>query len=566
MQTENRVNTFRASLPDGTYVKSPIGTTIGDLLARTYPNPRLPIVAAIVDKEFQSLSYLPEANITLQPVDTSSSEGMRIYQRSLCFVLVVAMHELYPTTRLIIDHSVPNGGFYCNLIGHVPLTGQELALVENRMLEIVACDEPITFEALTLPEAKLAFAQQGFQDKVSLLGFAQDAVIPTYVLRDMRDSFYGIMTARTGLLRWFSLGVSGEGFILFLPQPFMPTELPPTYEHTKIMRVFHDYGRWLDILGIDDISSLNNVVEQKRIREIVLVAEALHEKNISDLADQILARRHSARIVLIAGPSSSGKTTFARRLAIQLRVNGRKPYAVGLDDYFVDRELTPRDERGEFDYESFDAINVALFNEQLLQLLQGDIVALRRFDFKTGIGYTGKSVKLPADAVLIVEGIHGLHPGLLNEKVRAQAFRVYVSAVTQLNIDDHNRVPTTDSRLLRRIVRDAQFRGYGVEETLARWESVRRGEERDIFPYQENADALFNSALVYELSVLRPFAEPLLGAISPDSETIRDARRLLGLLQWVRPCQPDLVPDNSLLREFIGGSILEDFSFQWPAS
>jgi uridine kinase len=405
-----------------------------------------------------------------------------------------------------------------------------------------------------------------FQDKVSLLGFNPDAFAPTYVLRGIRDSFYGILTTRTGLLRWFNLGTSANGFILFLPQPHKPSELPPVYEHTKIMQVFRDYGRWLNILGVDDISALNRVVEQNRIREVILVAEALHEKNISDLADQIVAKKDSARIVLIAGPSSSGKTTFARRLSIQLRVSGLKPYALGLDDYFVDRELTPRDEQGEYDYESFKAIDRGLFNHQLLQLLEGQVVRLHKFDFKTGHGYAGNPVQLPADAILIVEGIHGLNPGLLVDKVRAQTFRLYVSALTQLNIDDHNRVPTTDSRLLRRIVRDAQFRGYSTDETLGRWESVRRGEERNIFPFQENADALFNSALVYELAVLKPFAEALLIKISPDAAIAREAQRLVTLLQLVRPCPPDLVPDNSLLREFIGGSILEDFSFQWPCS
>ncbi|MHB1355276.1 MAG: uridine kinase family protein [Anaerolineae bacterium] len=543
-----------------------MGTTIDELLAIAFPNPPFPIMAAVVDNQYQSLGFRPQADITLQPVDFSSSEGMRVYQRSVSLVLVVAMHELYPAIRLLIDHSVPNGGFYCELLGHAPLTSQELALVEARMRDIVSLDEPITCEMLSLAEARLTFAQQGFQDKVSLLGFTPDATIPTYVLRGIRDSFYGLMTSRTGSLRWFSLRVSDNGFILYLPQPHNPIELPPAYERTKIIRVFRDYGRWLNILGIDDISSLNSVIEQKRIREVILVSEALHERNIAALADQILTSKGTARIVLIAGPSSSGKTTFARRLAIQLRVSGLKPYALGLDDYFVDRELTPRDEHSEYDYEAFEAINCSLFNEQIVQLLHGKIVALRKYDFLAGRGYAGRSVQLPTDAILIVEGIHGLNPRLLTDELRAQTFRLYISALAQLNIDDHNRVPTADSRLLRRIVRDAQFRGYSAGETLARWESVRHGEERNIFPYQETADALFNSALVYELAVLKPFAESLLSNILPNTAIAREAQRLLTLLQWVRPCLPDLVPDNSLLREFIGGSILEDFGFQWPSS
>ncbi len=554
--------TIAASLPDGRKVSFPMGTSVGTMLASTMEF-TLPLVAAVKDNELVPLSYIPNRDITLEPVDTASNEGMRIYQRSLCFVLVTAVRELYPTARLVIDHSVPNGGFYCELMHSKPLSERDLASIETRMREIIALDEPITCEMLSQHDAREVFARQGFQDKVALLEYNPTATVPVYTLRGICDSFYGLLTAHTGQLQWFSLRPSSSGFILFVPQPHTPTELPPEYEHNKIMRVFHEYGEWLRILNLQDISSLNRAVDQNNIREVILISEAFHEKHISQLADEITTKRN-VRIVLIAGPSSSGKTTFARRLSIQLRVNGTKPYALGLDDYFVDREFTPRDKNGEYNYEAFAALDAGLFNDQIKGLIEGKEVVLRHYDFISGRGYMGKPVLLPRDAILIIEGIHGLNPSLLSKEVRAQTFSIYASALTQLNIDDHNRVPTSDSRLLRRIVRDSQFRGYTAQDTLARWASVRRGEEQHIFPFQENADAMFNSALAYELAVLKPLAEPLLNALPSSNPNYREARRLLDLLQWVRPCSADYVPDNSLLREFIGGSILEDFSFILP--
>jgi len=429
------------------------------------------------------------------------------------------------------------------------------------MTEIVEADEPILKERMSLAAAREMFASQGYHDKVRLLAYREKDYVTVYNLRGVPDYFYGYMVPSTGQLRWFSLRHYLPGLILRLPQRQHPTTLPPHRDYPKLTAVFREYGQWLAILGIGDIGALNQVIESDQIDKIILVTEALHEKRISDIADDIVSRSGQVRLVLIAGPSAPGKTTFSRRLAIQLMVNGLRPFALGLDDYFVDRELTPRDETGNYDFEALEAIDLALFNHQLLALMGGETVRLPRYNFKTGQREWGQEVELSHDAVIIVEGIHGLNPDLLPSVPTESVYRIYASALTQLNIDHHNRVPTTDTRMLRRIVRDARERGYSARETINRWESVRRGEERSIFPYQENADVMFNSAFPYELAVLKPLAEPLLLRVPRGTMEYTEARRLLDFLQWVHPYKADMIPDNSLLREFVGGSILTDFQF-----
>ncbi|NTV37434.1 MAG: nucleoside kinase, partial [Anaerolineaceae bacterium] len=319
------------------------------------------------------------------------------------------------------------------------------------------------------------------------------------------------------------------------------------------------YGRWLERLGIGSVGALNDSIKESRTREIILVSEALHEQKISDIARVFADRSDETRIVLIAGPSSSGKTTFSKRLAVQLLARGISPYALELDNYFIDREHTPRDENGEFDFESLSALNIPLLNQQLKQLISGEEVQIPRYDFKLGKSVPGDIVKIGADQMIILEGIHGLNPGLLPTIETRQTFRLYVSCLTQLNLDSHNRISTTDTRLLRRIVRDSRERGYSAQQTIQRWESVRRGEKRHIFPYQEFADDLFNSALVYELSALKTLAEPLLRQVTYNTPEYIEAKRLLAFLEWFLPISEDLIPDNSILREFLGGSILNDF-------
>jgi uridine kinase len=366
------------------------------------------------------------------------------------------------------------------------------------------------------------------------------------------------MVPSTGYLTLFALRSYPPGFILQFPRNEPVMQLQPFADYPKLVGVFREYAEWLALMGINDTGALNEAIASARVREVVLVAEALHEQRIARIAADIAERRGRVRLVLIAGPSSSGKTTCSKRLSIQLLANGLRPFALEMDNYFLDRDKTPRDESGEYDFESLGALDLELFNEQLLHLLEGEQVVLPHYDFKTGKQGTGSTVRLRPDHVVIVEGIHGLNPDLVRQVPADLVFRVYVSALTQLNIDKHNRVPTTDTRLIRRLVRDATQRGYSAEQTITRWESVRRGEKQWIFPFQEHADVMFNSSLVYELSVLKPFAEPLLLQVKPRTDAYAEAKRLLAFLDWFEPLTPDLVPDNSILREFVGGSILSD--------
>ncbi len=544
----------------GRIYEGPVGAPLTDFVEAAFGQPRAPIMAALVDGEPRELCWPVERDVQVQVMDVTSGDGMRIYQRALTFLLVVAVRELYPKARVFVDHSITLGGFFCEVRDHDPFSPEDLEAIKRRMGEIVAADAPITQETLSAEEARAHFGAQGYDDKVELLRRHRGEVT-VYCLEGVRDYFYGPMPPSTGALGVFDLEHYPPGFILRMPRREHPDALPPFRDVPKLMEVFRDSAQRLRILNIPDIGSLNRAVEEGRIHQAVLVSEALHENRIAHIANAIVAQRERLRLILIAGPSASGKTTFARRLTIQLMANGLRPFALGLDDYFVDREHTPLDEEGEYDFESFDALHLDIFDQHLTALLRGERVRMRRFDFPSGRGMEADEVELPEDTVIIIEGIHGLNPALVSGVPPEQVHRVYVSALTQLNIDHHNRVPTTDTRLLRRIVRDAQYRGATAQQTIERWESVRRGEERNIFPYQENADVMFNSALVYELAVLKLFAEPLLLGVSRGGIEFVEAQRLLAFLRWVRPCDADLVPDNSLLREFIGGSNLREFKF-----
>jgi uridine kinase len=404
------------------------------------------------------------------------------------------------------------------------------------------------------------FNDRGEAEKARLLSRRKKDYLVLYNLRGSRDYFHGYMVPSTRYLRCFALRTYPPGFLLQYPRRHRPTELLPVQDYPQLTAIFHEYGQWLRLLGVDSVSALNEAIATKRIREVILVSEALHEERIAHIAGEIVSRKDKVRLVLVAGPSASGKTSFSKRLSVQLLAHGSRPFALELDNYFVDREETPRDANGEYDFESLGALDVPLFNQHLLALMDGQEVQLPRFNFKTGYREPGKTVQLGPDHIIIVEGIHGLNPQLVPSVPGACVFRIYASALTQLNIDRHNRVPTTDTRLIRRIVRDATYRGYSAEETLNRWESVRRGEKWHIFPYQENAEVMFNSALAYELAVLKPLVEPLLLQVDHESPRHVEAKRLLTFLQWFEPCGPELIPDNSLLREFVGGSILRDYT------
>lgn len=554
----------QVKFPDGTILEAPVGTPLETYVhayERRQASGGMLTVAAIVDGSLRELTMPVQRDVCVELVRTDSGDGSRIYRRSLAFLLTVAATELFPGTQVIVDYALPSGAFFCKVHRRPSFTPDELEAIKARMREIVAACDPITRHRIPLDEARRVFQECGDDDKVRLLEFRQKDYLTIYRLRGEADYFYGYMVPHTGYLTLFNVLPEDDGFILQYPRRESPNIIRPHTKSPQLTEVFRQTEEWLTLLGVEDIGHLNQAIRDGRARELVLVNEALHERHIANIAGRISARHQDGlRIVLIAGPSSSGKTTFSKRLAVQLMAHGLHPYTLEMDRYFVERHLTPRDETGEYDFEALEAVDLGLFNEQLLALTSGEPVHIPHYDFKTGLrSFEEQAITLSKAQILIIEGIHGLNPRLVQALPTERLYRVYVSALTQLNIDRHNRVPTTDVRLIRRIVRDATYRGYSALDTLSRWESVRRGEKRNIFPYQENADVMFNSALLYELAVLRPLAEPLLLQIEPRQAHYIEARRLLSILSWLTEMDTGLVPDNSLLREFIGGSILRDY-------
>jgi uridine kinase len=547
-------------LPDGRILSGPRGAKIGDFLAAVAADFDSPVVAAIVNGDLRELNFLVRIESIVQPVTMSDADGARIYRRSLTFLLEMAFSDLYPKGTLTIDHSVSFGGYYCQVSGRQPLSRSEIEAVKAHMLELV--EENIPFERKEVPieEAINYFRKIGYEDKIQLLSHRHKDYLTLYRLGERLDYHHGYMVPSSGYLRWFDLHETNGGFTLRFPRRHAPTELQAPEEYPKLLKAFRQYGDWLTRLGIDNVGALNDAIKAGRGHEIVLVSEALHEQYISEIARQIAGRQDEISLVLVAGPSSSGKTTFSKRLTVQLLARGISPYPLELDNYFVDRDRTPRDEDGNFDFESIETLDLPLLAEQLEQLVAGKKVHMPHYNFKTGLSEPGKIVQLRRGQIIILEGIHGLNPRLIPAALTAKAFRVYVSALTQVNLDRHNRVSTTDTRLIRRIVRDARERGYIARETISRWESVRRGEKRYIFPYQENADVMFNSALVFELAALKPLAEPLLRQVPHGTPEYIEAKRLLAFLEWFLPIDTDPIPENSIAREFMGGSILKDFT------
>lgn len=552
----------RVSFPDGSVYSAPVGTPLLAYVEAAYPpgHPERPILAAIVDGNLRELTLPIERDVSVKPINFADSDGNRIYRRSLSFLLTTAAAELFPGVQIAVSHSIPSGGFHCEVLNRANFTADELDAIRRRMWEIVAEDAPIVRKTIPLAEAVALFQARGDDDKVRLLASRQKDYLTVYTLHDNVDYFFGYMTPSTGYLQMFDLLPTAEGFILAHPRTESPSQLRPYHESYQLEAVFRRTREWLQVMGIEDIGRLNQAILEERVRDEVLVAEALHSRHIGEIA-RMIAEQHAqgVRLVLIAGPSSAGKTTFSKRLAVQLMAYGIQPFTLAMDNYFVDRELTPRDESGAYDFEALSALNLERFNKDLLGLMQWVEVRLPYFDFKLGKSLEGDICQLTNDHIIIAEGIHGLNPDLVPHIPRERIFRIYVSALTALNMDRHNRIPTTDIRLVRRIVRDATHRGYSAQDTLDRWESVRRGEKRNIFPYQENADVMFNSSLVYELAVLRPFAEPLLLQVDRESPRYVEVKRLLAFLSWVRPTSAEYVPDDSLLREFVGNSILETY-------
>ncbi len=552
--------TIEVTLSDGRVITGQRGATLESFMNVIQDLDHGLIVGAIVDGHLRELTFPLKRDAMVTPLPMSDADGARIYRRSLTFLLEVAFRRCFPKGKLTIDHSVSSGGYYCQ-VENVPNFSQvDLDKIYTAMRDIVASDVPCVREVVSLDEAIQYFKEAGEEDKVRLLKYRQRKDLVLYRAEEVRDYHHGYMVPSMRYLQWFDLVLLDHAFILRFPRRHAPATLSPMEKYPTLLKTFSDYGKWLKKLGIPSVGALNDAIQAGHEDEVILVSEALHEMQISEIAEAIDSHKEQIKIILIAGPSSSGKTTFSKRLSIQLIARGITPFALEMDNFFVDREKTPLNPDGTRDFESLRALNIERLYADVRDLIAGKVVQLPKFDFKSGLSGNGETVQLNKGEMIILEGIHGLNPNLLPGMSRENTYKIYVSCLTQLNLDRHNRISTTDTRMLRRILRDSRDRGYSAAETIGRWESVRQGEKQHIFPYQENADVMFNSALAYELGTLKPLVEPLIRQVPFGTREHLEAKRLLKFLEWFLPIGTDYVPDNSILREFIGNSILTDFS------
>ncbi|MCP4423375.1 MAG: nucleoside kinase [Chloroflexi bacterium] len=554
--------TVQARFADGRAFEGPLGTPIEEFIDAANLRVDGRIVAAIMNGRLRELATPMMVDADLEPETTAGSDGTRIYRRSLAFLMIAAAAEIFPGRTITIHHSMPFGGYYCECENQKRMSDEELSQLRRRMRELVAAKLLINQVKVPLAEALQLFREGGDLEKADLFARRRKDYLTLYELNGVRDYFHGFMVPNTSYLDVFELRHYSDGFILQFPRRQQPRVLQSFEDEPILARVFQEYEDWLGIIGVPNIAALNRVLGNGRTQEIILVAEALHQRQLTAIAGEIARRRPQVKLVMISGPTSAGKTTFSKRLSIQLMAQGIYPVAIGMDNYFVNRAETPRDESGDYDYESLEAVDVALFSQHLRQLMAGETIIQPIYNFHTGLREWGDELNIPSDHVILVEGIHGLNPRLVEGLPPESVYRIFISAFTQLNLDKHNRVPTTDTRLLRRIVRDAAHRGYSAADTIARWPSVRRGEKRYIFPNQNNADVFFNSALVYELAVLKKLAQPLLLQVEPGTPERVEANRLLAFLQWFDPMpngSMEYISSDSIIREFIGGSILTDY-------
>nr|WP_315429945.1 nucleoside kinase [uncultured Prevotella sp.] len=531
----------------------PIGSTLSDIYKEI--NLQMPYgpVSAKVNNKVEGLHYRVYHNKDIEFLNLLSPSGIRTYTRSLFLVLCKAVHDLYPTSSVVIDIPVSNG-YYCNLkLGH-EITTEDVDRIRTRMQEIIDAKMPIQRYETTTEEAVKMFTELGDIQKAKLLKSSGSLYCVYYVLDDYKDYYYGSMLTNTSQLHLFGLEPYFDGVLLRIPSTQDPSKLGELIRQDKMFEVFKEHHRWQSILGIKTVGDFNEAVKNGLATDLINVSEALQEKKISQIADTIAARKE-IKVVLIAGPSSSGKTTFCKRLSVQLLASGVKPVQISLDDYFVNRAETPKDENGELDYESIYALNIPLINEQFNALFRGEKVELPKYNFQTGMSEkSGKKLHLGENNILLVEGIHALNPALTEQIADDKKFKIYASALTTILLDDHNYIPTTDNRLLRRIVRDYKYRGCSAQETIHRWPSVRAGENKWIFPYQEQADVMFNTALLFELAVIKPQAEEVLEQVPENCEEYAEAYRLRKFLKYFAPLPFRNLPPTSLLREFLGGS------------
>lgn len=547
------MNTLKLKLVNGKTIEARKGIIVADLINKfKLKGENEPILGRLNNNYLELSSPLTEDG-EFEVLDITHQMGMKAYIRTLQFILIRAVCDIFPKAKITIEHSLGNA-LFGEIHKEIPLDSEDLIKIKEKMQEIIDADYPIHKVSKTTEEAIKIFEGYGLEDKVRLLKHQDIEEFNLYELNGRYDYFYGLMANSTGVINLFDLMYYEPGFILRFPSEKNPNEIPIFVERKKLTKIFYETEQWGNILGVGDVGSLNEKVDKNEIIDIIRVSEALHEKKIAYIADMIHDRKE-VKVVLIAGPSSSGKTTFAKRLGIQLRVNGYIPIPISLDDYFVDRDKTPLDEEGKPDFESLYALDLDLFNKHLNDMLQGKEVEVPKFNFKTGKREEkGEKLSIPKNGIILIEGIHGLNDMLTSTIPAENKFKIYISALTQLNLDDHNRIPTTDVRKIRRIVRDFLSRGYGGEQTLMMWPSIRRGEERNIFVFQEEADVMFNSTIVYELCVLKKFALAELSKIKPDSPVYYEANKLKTFLSFFKEVDTSLVPENSILREFIGGS------------
>ena len=565
-QEHNTITVYCDSL-NGFYDCAP-GTTLGELAGMTGTGCRYPAVAALVDNMLKELSFRIYTPHTIKFLDYTHPDGRRTYSRSLSFVLQKAAVDLFPDYSLFLDYTLPNG-----LYGELrrrqgdsayitePAGSDKVSALYRRMTELIKADLPFIKTKVPNDEAAALFRKNGRTEKASLVADMEKFFVSVYWLDGYPDTFYGPLLERTGSIGVFDLIPYGNGFCLQAPSADNPSVISPYKYQDKLSSVFKENSDWCSILGAHGIGSVNETVKKGKAKELIAVAESLHERKYVKIADMIYERRDKVKLVLIAGPSSSGKTTTSKRIALQCKVLGLNPLVIAMDDYFLSRDKTPKDENGEYDFESIYALDLPFLGAQLSDLFEGKEVEMPRFDFVKGERvFDGRRMQMHEGDILIMEGIHALNPELTKHIDGERVFRVFASALTSLSVDENNYISTTDNRLLRRIVRDNFTRGITPEETILRWKSVRSGEEKNIFPYQENADVMFNSALLFELPLLRYYAEPLLERIPPLSEAYAESVRLLKFLSYITPLTPDeidCIPPTSVMREFIGGSTFE---------
>ena len=541
---------------NGATIEVPAGSTLEDIYAKLGLEMKFGPINAHVNNKVEGMHYRVYASKDVEFLDITSPSGSRAYTRSLFFVLCKAAHALFQPCKVAIDIPVSNG-YYVNLNIGRPVTIEDAGAIRRKMKEIIDAAIPIHRHETSTQEAIQLFDSLHNRSKVKLLKSTGKLYTIYYDIDGYVDYYYGSLLTNTSQLYLFGVEKYFDGLLLRLPSREHPDELGEMTHQDKMFGIFKEHHQWQDILGLRTVGDLNEAILTGRSSQLIQIGEALQEKKISKIADEI-AMRKGIKMVLIAGPSSSGKTTTCKRLSVQLAVNGIKPIGISLDDYFLDRDLTPRDEKGEFDFEHLHALNLPLFNEQLNALFRGEEVELPRYDFTSGKSKkSGKKLKLHDDEILVVEGIHALNPELTAQIPQEQIFRVYASALTTILLDNHNYIPTTDNRLLRRIIRDHKYRGVSALETIRRWSSVRAGENKWIFPYQENADAMFNTAMLFELAVIKSQAETLLEQVPEDCDEYAEAYRLLKFLKYFKPIPETQIPPTSLLREFLGGSSFE---------